>query len=105
MTQRQLEFDEFTRSATPAKGLAFGESSMTNFNFNEMEVIDILIKVKEHGKVDMLMEKIRLYSVNDMISTKEFITALANHGSITEMEARKVALYLDVTGKVKVSKF
>lgn len=81
------------------------QSSMSNLNFNELEVLEILIKVKDHGKVDTLLEKIRLYGINDHISVREFITALTNHGSITEMESRKVSSYLEVSGRVKVSKF
>lgn len=61
--------------------------------------------MKSNGKVDLLFEKLRLYSSNDQVASKEFILTLVNHGGISEMEARKVALNLEVNSKIKVSKF
>ena len=67
--------------------------------------MEILNKTRSYGNVDAMLDKIRIYSSGDSISSRDLITILVKEGSISEMEARKVTQYIEVNNKVNVQKF
>jgi hypothetical protein len=58
--------------------------------------MEILAKIKDAGRIDQLFEKIRVYTSGDAISSKDFIISLLSHGAVTEIEARRVSLFLEI---------
>jgi hypothetical protein len=65
-------------------------------NFNEQEVMQIMSKIKDAGRIDWLFEKVKLYTQGDSIMSKDLIMTLLSHGSVTEIEARRVSLFLEI---------
>lgn len=78
---------------------------MTNANFNEVEVFEILAKTKTYGNVERMSQFIHQHCNLDVISSGDLINALIREGKIQDGEARKVTFMLEVNNKVSVSKF
>lgn len=70
MSYKQLDFDEFSRTNSPLKEY---QTHRSNLNYNEQEVIDILNQIKQQGNVEQMFNKIKMYSVNEEIQSKDFI--------------------------------
>mmetsp|Transcript_20146 Transcript_20146/g.14866 ORF Transcript_20146/g.14866 Transcript_20146/m.14866 type:complete len:88 (+) Transcript_20146:35-298(+) len=78
---------------------------MTNLNFNEQEVMEILGKISQYGNVENTIQALNLSSSFEYVSTGDFIRILMRDGRLSESDAKRVSLFLEVNGRVQVPKF
>ncbi len=86
--------DDFARATTPMKD--YNSNSMM-MDVNEQAVIEVLQKCKRHGNIDSLQNHARIYtSAEGQIPSADLITCLTREGQVSELDARKVTLFLEM---------
>ncbi len=78
---------------------------MTGFDLDESKVLAYLLKIRNEGNLDQFNDRVRIFQArDDTISSKELIQILCSEGKLSDFEARKITLFLEVNNKVSVPK-
>ena len=86
--------EELSRTYSPIKDANFQQSM--SLNFNELEVLEILLKVKLNGTIDQLKQLINSMATAGQIRSADMIACLQREGGIGEIDARRVVQFLEV---------